>query len=269
MSILVIDGGGTYTRVACANEKGEIVHYIKVKCTLNYVKNHEYEEDATKIITNFFDEANIAPKEIKYALCGISGINFDKDYQRYKSLFNSIFIYSKVDVVNDSIIALYGAFNTTDGIVVIQGSGYNIVSSVNKIIKTNHDLGIEQKISSRHFAYRIENDFGLSDTYPVSLEQDPNQIAYWSDRVLKLINHPNYMNAVQYISSQVAKGIIKHLKRFNNSPKIRLFGGMYKNPEFLKKTIESIQLQDSNCDIEYVESEPIFDCIKFLLNKSL
>jgi N-acetylglucosamine kinase-like BadF-type ATPase len=119
-----IDSGGTKTELLIQNKDNKSV-FSKKYNSLHYsvhgsdkVSNHLYE-----IITASLNEAGLEIENCKGICIGLAGAREEEDKNRIKQKVSKLLGFKKIIIESDSVIALQGAFNGEDGLILICGTG--------------------------------------------------------------------------------------------------------------------------------------------------
>lgn len=126
--ILGIDQGGTKTSVALSDLEGHILTNKDAygSCHSIYGMNHAMKA-IDLAIEQIKENIFFQPSEIAFVVCGMTGADFDFEYDVLKeNVAQTIGItQEKVKVENDSIIALRGGTESNYGAVICAGTGLN------------------------------------------------------------------------------------------------------------------------------------------------
>lgn len=121
--ILGLDGGGTYTRVALADETGKIITSLKRQGGSNPTKNMSAKENVQSTIKAVVTEANITMDDIGIIVAGIAGVNTEQDLVWAKEYLSQQGLTCPKIILNDTIPAGVGALKEGTGIIVVAGTG--------------------------------------------------------------------------------------------------------------------------------------------------
>lgn len=182
MSILLcIDGGGTYTRMMVLNNREPIYENI-IKQGSNYKKNKDAFKCLDICISKMLNEIRCSKIDLdkdKVIIAGIAGIDTDEEFELYKIYFEKYDM--KVFLYNDAVLALNCIFGNEDGMVVVAGTGSNIVSRVKGQIIQNYNLEIDTEAGSRYILRNYLNQYILEE------ESTENYFKGFGDLQVKLI----------------------------------------------------------------------------------
>ncbi len=118
-----IDGGGSKTLV-CISDGDNIISSFEVGAT-NYhsVGIKSVQDELEKLFLYLLKEHNIQKKDIRSLCLGCAGIDCDKDEQTIYNLVREIGYKNKLQVYNDSIIALVAVNGKKTGGLIVSGTG--------------------------------------------------------------------------------------------------------------------------------------------------
>lgn len=121
MHVLGIDAGGTKTVCLLANERGLIVSEGRGPgANLRASGELAVEKVLHEVMETAIGERSIVPA----AICiGIAGVDRDEDAQTVRSIMRRIGYKSRVQVVNDALVALVAGADEAPGIVIVAGTG--------------------------------------------------------------------------------------------------------------------------------------------------
>lgn len=154
---LAIDGGGTKTRVLCADENGEVVG--------------EGLSGPTSLTVSNLGAASFALREgirqatqnlppgflIKKLVMGLAGIDTEIEKQKTEESFKHVlsdFQIEEFQFMNDIYIALRTASDNNDALAIISGTGSNCFG-LNSEGKTHKTSGLDYIISDQGSGYAI------------------------------------------------------------------------------------------------------------------
>ncbi len=114
---LGIDGGGTKTAFTLIDENLNIIKEVVLGPTsIDTV-------DLDTVFNTFKDGINKINHEIDYCFAGLGGMASNDDNKQIEEILSILLPNIIVQAGSDSENALYGAFNSNDGIAVISGTG--------------------------------------------------------------------------------------------------------------------------------------------------
>ncbi len=138
--ILGIDGGGTKTHFALFNDQGEIVDELVLGTAHPAQVGKEgaisiFQQGTKEILTR-----NKVQDVILSA--GLAGYGYDSPWKvMIEEALYTLFPKEKVFIDTDAVIALYGAFRSEDGIIVIAGTGSIALSKQDQEINRSGGWG--------------------------------------------------------------------------------------------------------------------------------
>lgn len=127
-TIIGIDGGGTHTRGVLYKE-GKIVAQAKAGTSrIGSVGVGESCERTLNVILDLCNQAEIESSEIDAVVVGLAGIWLEEEKKRAAALLRTLsrsqnIVINDVSMLSDAEIALEGALDGDDGIIVIVGTG--------------------------------------------------------------------------------------------------------------------------------------------------
>lgn len=122
--VIGVDGGGTKTELVLIDLSGNVVGKERVGST-NYqaIGAEKLRDELLEGFSALTNATNVAIDRIDHIFLGLAGAGREKDQEEIKALFDDTVFSSKITVNSDAIIALAGAFGTTEGIIIIAGTG--------------------------------------------------------------------------------------------------------------------------------------------------
>ncbi len=124
---LGIDGGGTKTAGVLINSEGEILFEIYKEGSAIIAEPCETSLKVLKEITDTLcDDANISINDISYLGLGLNGIDFEDEFDiQFKAISKYLGISeNKFHLVNDGIVALWGASSSRASVILQHGTGF-------------------------------------------------------------------------------------------------------------------------------------------------
>lgn len=123
--VIGIDGGGTKTAYACADENGRILAQ-SVEGSISY-REHGYDGMETRLregVDHVLKDAALTLSDIDAIAIGIPcyGENKEADV-RIEAICKDLFAETEVIPVNDAIVGYYGALSGRCGINIVSGTG--------------------------------------------------------------------------------------------------------------------------------------------------
>lgn len=152
LTTLCIDGGGTFSKFILLNNSN-VVNVFVLDGGSNIKKNN----NALTVLDEGINRAmsQIGQNMDVFIIAGISGIDTNKDRDTYIKYFKK-YPY-KLILLNDTALALDCIFGQDDGIVVVAGTGSNIISRCNGNKVQNIDLGLDTEAGSRYIVRDFVN----------------------------------------------------------------------------------------------------------------
>lgn len=126
-AVIGIDGGGTHTRVAVADLSGNVLASI-VRGAASIHKDLSASSNVRQAITDALAEAGVGTAQVKGVAAAIAGYDTPSDLDWVEQLTDVPGLDCPKWHVNDTIAAHYGALMARPGIVVISGTGSNILA---------------------------------------------------------------------------------------------------------------------------------------------
>lgn len=119
---LGIDGGGTSTRCALADERGELARASGSSCKISLVGEEATRSALRSVIQEVCSQAGVEPKQISQSCIGVAGAARTPVVDLTRRILEEL-VGGGVEVVGDMVIALESAFGSGPGIIVISGTG--------------------------------------------------------------------------------------------------------------------------------------------------
>jgi N-acetylglucosamine kinase-like BadF-type ATPase len=123
---LAIDGGGTKTECVIADDERVLSNAIGSTIKIKTVGEDAASESLETVVRSACSQAGIAPRDLTRTCIGIAGSSIP-DVTDWTYGVLSQLVGGDVIVVNDAIIAHHAAFNGKPGILVIAGTGSNVL----------------------------------------------------------------------------------------------------------------------------------------------
>lgn len=141
-TIIGIDGGGTHTRGILVKD-GKIAAQSKAGTTrIGAVGVGESSERILNIIADLCEQAAIDSEELDMVVIGLAGVWLEEEKKRSTQLIKTLgrsqkMILNDLIVISDAELAIEGAFEGEQGIVLIVGTGSIAVGKAdkNKIVR--------------------------------------------------------------------------------------------------------------------------------------
>lgn len=125
--VIGIDGGGTHTRAMVCDLHGEVQAYT-VKGPASIYKDASAARNVRSAIEEALDQAGKSPEQVVGIAAGIAGYDTESDLEWITPLTEVPGLICPIKHVNDAVIAHQGALLMQPGIVVIAGTGSNILA---------------------------------------------------------------------------------------------------------------------------------------------
>lgn len=147
-TIVGIDGGGTKTRGILIREGKEAASLVSGTTRIGAVGVGESCERTLNVITELCKKAGIETTEIDAIVVGLAGVWLDEEKKRSQTLIRTLArsqdtAFNDLVVTSDAEIALHGAFQGKDGIILIVGTGSIALAKVGKRLYRCGGWGIE------------------------------------------------------------------------------------------------------------------------------
>lgn len=122
--LIGIDGGATKTKGIITTEDGSEIGTVVGGSTNQYTNTIDLVKwNLQHIIDHLLDKAQATPNDVRGICLGLAGVDKPADAKRIYNLVSTILPQSDINVVNDSIIGLFGGCLKPYGIIVISGTG--------------------------------------------------------------------------------------------------------------------------------------------------
>jgi len=119
-----IDGGGTKSRLAAADEKGKILHTVCGSSTNQYAVGFE---KACAAVSALFEslkkESGIGFDDFSAGCFASAGISTENEKEPFRAFFAEMNASCPVYVCSDALAALAGGTGKAEGLIVISGTG--------------------------------------------------------------------------------------------------------------------------------------------------
>lgn len=279
MYYLGIDGGGTKTQFTIINENVEVIQSIK-KGTSHFkqVGLNGVERVLRDGLNEVLNKSNLSKYQIGGVCIGLAGYgNIREDREKLQNIIKKVFKDFNYIIRNDVEIAISGALNGDDGIVIVSGTGSIALSKIGNEFKRCGGWGYS--IGDEGSAYWIgkkvieifskEADGRLDKTHiydiikkNLSLSNDYNLIKYINEEIkcdrleiakfsklcfeaakLEDINAINIFNLAAKELSDLVNILIKDFK--SNNIKLSYIGGVFKSGKFILDPLK--HLVDKKC----------------------
>ena len=136
-----IDGGGTHTRVAVADTKGNLLAHVKRQGGAFLYKDANANENVRRAVLAATEKAGCGPGDVMALAAGIAGYDKKKDLRWVRKLTKIEGLRCPIQHVNDAVVAHRGALLFRPGIVAIAGTGSVIagITEKGKLVR-NYDF---------------------------------------------------------------------------------------------------------------------------------
>ena len=151
--IVGVDGGGTETRVLCADTSGALLSHAS-GAGANWNHNREATENVRAVIALALRRAGATSGDVACLVAGLAGLDRDEDLARARELTNVADLSATRIHLNDAEIAWAGAFSLAPGVIVACGTG-SIVwarTDTGRVLR-NYDFNHYARSAARHLAY--------------------------------------------------------------------------------------------------------------------
>lgn len=281
MYYLGIDGGGTKTQFTIINENIEVIESIK-KGTSHFKQIGL--NGVEKVLRDGLDEilckSNIKLDQIDGVGIGIAGYgNIKKDREAIEKVIEKIFKSYKYILKNDIEIALNGALNGEDGIVIVSGTGSIALSKINNEYKRCGGFGytigdegsaywigrkvveifskeVDGRLEKTYIYEIIKNKLNLSNDYNFikyineDIKADRLEIAKFSEVCFEAakLGDENAINIFNLAAKELSELINLLIKDFKyNNVKVSYIGGVFKSEKFILDPL--IKFLDKRCKL--------------------
>jgi len=124
--VIGIDGGGTKTVCAIADENGKILNVKAGNGTNHQLCGFETAiKRLVRLITKTLETTRLSLVDIRCIYLGLSGADFDSDVKKLEDAIRSNFPDMRIKVVNDIMLAFATEIHEGWGAVSICGTGHN------------------------------------------------------------------------------------------------------------------------------------------------
>jgi N-acetylglucosamine kinase-like BadF-type ATPase len=140
--VLGVDGGGTKTHAAVADERGELLGF-GMSGPSNWEDGGFAAASAALevAIREALSAAGLEAGQVEASVFGLAGIDFPSDAEGMRGLADATGLGGPNQIVNDSFVALRAGTNHPWGVVVISGTG-SVVTGRNPAGETFRTLGV-------------------------------------------------------------------------------------------------------------------------------
>ncbi|UPK46149.1 BadF/BadG/BcrA/BcrD ATPase family protein [Paenibacillus pabuli] len=227
--VIGMDGGGSHTRVALADENGKVLSYVQ-KGGCNRYHDANAEQHVLEGIAEAIHGAGLEVKQVASIQAGMAGLDQPEDTVWAEALLARTGISGRISAVNDTHIAHTAAFGGEPGIVAIGGTGSLILGKTEQGTWLRNDqFGHYAPTAARFLAYDAVHSI-LAGRY--SPHDHP-----WIERILDYWN----VNSIPELAALGASGFAESRQAIN-----RIFGQMA--PLVTQAAAENIPLAVRVCD---------------------
>lgn len=140
--VLGVDGGGTKTHAAVADERGVLLGFGMSGPSNWEDGGTEAASAALEVaIREALDAAGAVAEQVEASVFGLAGIDFPSDEEGMAGVAATVGLGGSSRIVNDSFVALRAGTNHPWGVVVISGTG-SVVAGRNPAGETFRTLGV-------------------------------------------------------------------------------------------------------------------------------
>ncbi len=123
---LAIDGGGTKTECIIGDERSVLASVVGSTIKIKKVGNKAAVEALQSAINNACKQANLKPDQFSRTCIGLAGSSIPEVSQWTRATLQQL-VSGELILVNDTTIAHHAAFNGGPGVLVIAGTGSNVL----------------------------------------------------------------------------------------------------------------------------------------------
>lgn len=177
--VIGMDGGGSHTRVAVADQNGKILSYVQ-KGGCNRYHDIHAEQNVLEGIAEAITQAGLQSDQIASIQAGMAGLNRPEDTLWAETLIARTGITGRISAVNDTLIAHTAAFDGEPGIVAIGGTGSLILGRTEQGTWLRNDqFGHYAPTAARFLAYDTVHSI-LAGRYELQDQEWIEQVlTYW------------------------------------------------------------------------------------------
>ncbi|PQP80105.1 ATPase [Paenibacillus sp. PCH8] len=178
--VIGIDGGGSYTRVAVADQHGRLLSYVQ-KGGCNRYHDACAEPNVLEGIREAITQAGLKPDHIASIQAGMAGLDRPEDTVWAEALLARTGITGKISAVNDTHIAHTAAFHGEPGVVAIGGTGSLILGRTEQGVWLRNDqFGHYAPTAARFLAYDAVHSILAGRYEPEDQEWVQQVLTYWN-----------------------------------------------------------------------------------------
>lgn len=182
--VVGIDGGGTFTRAAVADFEGNVLGFAKTGGS-HPGKNHYPCRNVKEAIEKALKQAGVEKGSVRFAVSGFAGLDEPEDHE-WATRFLKESGLSDYLIVNDAVIAQYGAFLGGSGILAIAGTGSIVLGKTEsgRLIR-NYDFHHDTEASARFLSYSVIYDLISHDWQPENEALLSKVLRFWDVETLE------------------------------------------------------------------------------------
>ena len=180
-----IDGGGTFTRVAVADLDGNVLGFAKTEGA-HPDKNHQPSENVQQAIAEALRDAGSSVEAVHYTVGGFAGVDALEDLVWAQQFLADSGLQENTHVLNDAVVAQFGAFLGGSGIMAIAGTGSIVVGKTESgSIVRNYDFHHEQEASARFLSYSVIYELITRDAGPENQVLLTGVLDFWGAKTIE------------------------------------------------------------------------------------
>lgn len=177
--VIGIDGGGTFTRVAVADLNGNVLGFAK-NDGAHPDKNHHPGDNVKAAIMEALDRAGCPIEAVRFTVGGFAGVDDPKDLVWAQGFLTDSGLETNALVMNDAVVAQFGAFLGGYGIMAIAGTGSIVVGKTERgRIVRNYDFDHHQEASARFLSYSVIYHLITRDVKPENRDLLGKVLDFW------------------------------------------------------------------------------------------
>jgi glucosamine kinase len=178
--VIGMDGGGSHTRVALADESGKVLTYVQ-KGGCNRYHDANAEQHVLEGIAEAIRGAGLEVDQIASIQAGMAGLDRSEDTVWAEELLAQTGILGRISAVNDTHIAHTAAFGGEPGIVAIGGTGSLILGKTEQGTWIRNDqFGHYAPTAARFLAYDAVHSILAGRYGPQDQPWIEQILAYWN-----------------------------------------------------------------------------------------
>ncbi|MEM9161221.1 MAG: BadF/BadG/BcrA/BcrD ATPase family protein [Verrucomicrobiota bacterium] len=267
-----IDGGGTSTKAALANSKGEII--AESQAPPSNPHNVGYTKAAAAIYNScqdLLDQTNLSSSSITTIAAGIAGLRTTKETDQLRSQLNSypLFHSANLYLTHDLEIAYYSELRKTPGLCIIVGTGsscYARSPDAKEIRVSGRSNSFDDPASGYAIASKAIAKGLIAETR--KSDSSKANIASRASEVLAMLEDPIAQSIatdeVKQLGALAAEAALR--ADFNSSFPVRLVGGMTRHPAYSEILVAIIQEALPKGEIRIGNNRPLSGAIGLAIN---